>query len=43
LSEFGDTLGAHNCAKLEKYLEAPNLEAIVREGGEIDAETMFIG
>jgi len=28
---------------LEEYLEAINLEAVVREGGTMGAETLFIG
>jgi hypothetical protein len=28
---------------LEQYLEAVNLEAVVREGGATGAETLFIG
>jgi len=30
-------------ARLEEYLEAVDLEAVVREGGETGAETLFIG
>jgi len=42
-SEFGDALGGHDRAILEEYLEAVNLEAVVREGGATGAETLFIG
>ena len=42
-SEFGDALGGHDRARLEEYLEAVDLEAVVWEGGETGAETLFIG
>jgi len=29
--------------RLEQYLEAVNLEAVVREGGATETETLFIG
>jgi hypothetical protein len=35
--------GGHDQARLEEYLEAVNLEAVVRKGGETGAETLFIG
>jgi len=41
-SEFGDALGGHDRARLEQYLEAVNLEAVVQEGGATGAETLFI-
>jgi len=43
LSEFGDALGGHDRARLEEYLEADDLEAVVREGGPPGAENLFIG
>jgi len=42
-SEFGDALGGHDRARLEEYLEAINLEAVVRERGKTGAQTLFIG
>jgi len=43
LCEFQDALGGHDRARLEEYLEAVNLEVVVREGGATGAETRFIG
>jgi len=41
LSEFGDSLGCYDQARLQQYLVAVNLEAVVCEGGATGAE--FIG
>jgi len=43
LSKFGDALGGHNGARLQENLEVVNLEAVVREGAAMVAETVFIG
>jgi len=43
LSEHRDALGGRDRASLEEYLEAINLEAVVREGGAMGAETLFVG
>jgi hypothetical protein len=43
LSEFGDVLGDHDRARLEEYLKAVNLQVVILEGGEMGAETLFIG
>jgi hypothetical protein len=43
LSEFGDALGGCEQARLERYKEAVNLDAVLREGGATGAETLFIG
>ena len=42
-SEFGDELGGHDQARLDEYLEAVNLEAVVCEGGATGTENLFIG
>jgi len=41
--EFGDALGCHDRARLDEYMEAVNMEAVVRVGGATRAETLFIG
>jgi len=41
--EFGDALGAHDCARSEEYLEVFNLDVVVCEGGVTGAEPSFIG
>jgi hypothetical protein len=43
LSEIGDPLGGRDRARMEEYLEAVNLEAVVREEGATGAETIVIG
>jgi hypothetical protein len=43
LCEFGDALGGHDRARLEEYMEAVNLEEVVREGSATGAETPFVG
>jgi len=43
LSEQRDALGRHDRASLMEYLEAVNLEAVVREGGAMGVETLFVG
>jgi hypothetical protein len=39
-SEFRDELGGLDWARLEEYLEAINLEAVVQEGGAMEADTV---
>jgi len=38
-----DTLGGDYQAILEEYMEAVNLEVVVREGGATGPENLFIG
>jgi hypothetical protein len=38
-----DGLGSYDRARCVEYLEVVNLEAVVREGGAMGAETRFIG
>jgi len=40
---LGDALGGRDRAGLEEYWEAVILEVVVREGGAMGAETLFIG
>jgi len=42
LTEFGDAPGGHDRARLEEYLEAVKLQAVVQEGGATEGETLFI-
>jgi hypothetical protein len=42
-SDFGDELGGCDRARLEEYLVALNLDAVVQEGGKTGAQTLFIG
>jgi hypothetical protein len=41
--EFADTQGSHDQTRLEEYMEAVNLEAVIQEEGTTGAETLFIG
>jgi len=40
---MGGVLGGCDRARLEEYLEALNLEAVVQEGTEMGAEILLIG
>jgi len=40
---LGDALGDHDCPRLEEEWEAVDLEAVLREGGVMGTETLFIG
>jgi hypothetical protein len=43
MRESGYALAGYDRVRLEVNLEAVNLEAVVREGGETGGETVFIG
>ena len=43
MSEFRDALGGSDRARLEEYLEAVNLDAVVWDGDAMGADTLFIG